>query len=30
MEKIINYENLRNFTYVNDTICKMPLKGLVV
>ena len=22
MEKIINYENLRNFTYVNDTICK--------
>ena len=30
MEKIINYENLRNFTYVNDTICKMPIKGIVV
>lgn len=30
MEKIINYENLRNFTYVNDTICKMPIKGIVI
>lgn len=30
MDKIINYENLRNFTYVNDTICKKPIKGIVI
>lgn len=30
MEKIINYENLRNFTYVNDAICKKPIKGIVI
>lgn len=30
MEKIINYENLRNFAYVNDKIVKMPIKGIVL
>ena len=30
MEKIITYENLRKFTYVNDTICKKPIKGIVI
>ena len=30
MEKIITYENLRKFTYVNDTICKRPIKGIVI
>lgn len=30
MERIINCENLRKFTYVNDTICKKPIKGIVV
>jgi len=30
MEKIINSENLRSFTYVNDSICKKPIQGIVV
>lgn len=30
MEKIINYENLRSFAYVNDTICTKPVKGIVI
>lgn len=30
MERIINSENLRSFTYVNDTICKKPIKGIVI
>lgn len=30
MEKIITMENLRNFAYCNDQICKKPIKGLVV
>ncbi len=30
MEKIMNYENLRSFSYVNDTICKKPIKGIVI
>lgn len=30
MEKIITYENLRNFAYVNDKICKKPIKGIVL
>ncbi|MBO7298232.1 MAG: prolyl oligopeptidase family serine peptidase [Kiritimatiellae bacterium] len=30
MEKIITYENLRNFTYCNDKLCKGPIKGIVV
>jgi len=30
MEKIMNYENLRSFTYANDTICKKPIKGIVI
>jgi len=30
MEKIINYDNLRNFAYVNDSICKKPVKGIVI
>ena len=30
MEKIINIENLRNFAYCNNQICKKPIKGLVV
>lgn len=30
MERIITYENLRNFAYVNDNICKKPIKGIVI
>ena len=30
MEKIITYENLRNFAYSNDAICKKPVKGAVL
>lgn len=30
MEKIINIENLHNFAYCNNQICKKPIKGLVV
>lgn len=30
MEKIITYENLRSFTYVNDKIVKQPIKGIVI
>lgn len=30
MEKIINYKNLKRFAYVNDSICKKPIKGIVI
>ena len=30
MEKIITYDNLRYFAYVNDKICEMPIKGIVI
>ena len=30
MENIINYENLRSFAYVNDTICQKPIKGIAI
>lgn len=30
MEKIITYENLRNFTYSNDKICRRPIRGIVI
>ena len=30
MNRIITPENLRNFTYVNDTICKEPIRGIVL
>ena len=30
MEKIINYENLRNFAYSNDKICEGEIKGIVL
>lgn len=30
MEKIINYENLRNFAYVNDKIIDGKIKGIVL
>lgn len=30
MEKIITIENLRNFTYCNNSICKKPIKGIVI
>lgn len=30
MEKIITVDNLRNFAYCNNSICKKPIKGLVV
>ena len=30
MEKIITIENLRNFAYCNDQICKKPIKGIAV
>ncbi|MBO5701598.1 MAG: prolyl oligopeptidase family serine peptidase [Clostridia bacterium] len=30
MNKIITYETIRNFAYVNDNVCKKPIKGVVV
>ncbi len=30
MEKIINYENPRYFTYSNDKLCKGDIKGIVI
>ena len=30
MEKIITYETLRNFAYVNDGICGRPIRGIVL
>ena len=30
MEKIIRYENLRSFAYVNDRVCMRPIKGIVI
>ena len=30
MEKIITIENLRDFAYCNDKICKRPIKGIVL
>ena len=30
MEKIITIENLRNFAYCNNQLCKKPITGLVV
>jgi len=30
MEKIITYENLRNFAYSNDKIVKHPIRGIVL
>lgn len=30
MEKLITYETLRNFAYVNDRICTRPIKGIVL
>lgn len=30
MEKIISYENLRNFAYSSDKICKKPIRGIVL
>lgn len=30
MNKIINYETIRSFAYVNDNVCKKPIRGVVV
>lgn len=30
MEKLMNYDNLKKFAYVNDSICKQPVKGIVI
>ena len=30
MEKIITYETLNNFAYVNDKICRKPIKGIAI
>ena len=30
MNKIITYETIRSFAYVNDAICKKPIKGIVI
>lgn len=30
MEKIINGENIKNFAYVNDRVCKFPVKGVAL
>lgn len=30
MEKLVNSENLRSFAYVNDQVCKRPIRGIVL
>lgn len=30
MEKIITHDNLRSFAYVNNHICKKPIRGIVI
>ena len=30
MKKIITYETIRSFAYVNDKVCKKPIKGIVI
>lgn len=30
MNKIITYETIRNFAYVNDKVCRKPIRGIVV
>lgn len=30
MESLINIHNIKNFAYVNDDICKMPVSGIVI
>ena len=30
MEKIITWENLRNFAYCNDGVCQKPIRGIVI
>ncbi len=30
MNKLITYETIRSFAYVNDKICKKPIKGIVI
>ncbi|MBQ7975611.1 MAG: hypothetical protein IJ300_08010, partial [Clostridia bacterium] len=30
MEKIITYETLNRFAYVNDKICKKPINGIAI
>ena len=30
MEKIMTYDNLKSFAYVNDTVCEKPVKGIVL
>lgn len=30
MNKIITYETIRSFAYVNDAICKKPIRGIVI
>lgn len=29
-ERLMNFENLKRFTYVNDAICKKPVKCIVI
>ena len=30
MDRLMTYENLRCFTYSNDKICKLPIKGIAI
>lgn len=30
MEKNITFDNVRNFAYINDKICKKPIRGVVI
>ena len=30
MNKIITYETIRSFAYVNDAVCNKPIRGIVV
>ncbi len=30
MERIMTYENLKSFAYVNDSVCEKPIRGIVI
>lgn len=30
MKRIVNYQNIRNFAYTNDKICRKPIRGIVL
>ena len=30
MEKVIKFEDIRKFAYINDAVCKKPIKGIAI